>query len=139
MINRNYNKDHYQSDCPENKKKATTGYCHSPTRLSSSFSKFTENGFVNGVPVQMILDSGSSCTLVHQKLVPEDTYTGKTFTVQFADGSERDVPIARLTFTGSETSMQQEVGVLQSLPADVLVGHDTMPIFNKAKSSFAVT
>ena len=133
------NKGHYQSDCPENKKKATTGYCHSPTRLSSSFNKFTENGFVNAVPVQMILDSGSSCTLVHQKLVPKVSYTGKTFTVQFADGSERDVPIARLTFTGSETSMQQEVGVLESLPADVLVGHDTMSIFNKAKSSFAVT
>ena len=87
----------------------------------------------------MILDSGSSCTLVHQKLAPEDTYTGKTFTFQFADGSNRDVPIARLTFSGSETSMQQEVGVLQSLPADILVGHDTMPIFSKAKSSFTVT
>ena len=72
--------------------------------LSSSFEKFTKQCFINGVAVNMILDTGSSCALVHERLVPQDAYTGDTFKVQFAEGSEKEVPVARLTFTGPETS-----------------------------------
>ena len=84
---------HYQSDCPENVKKETTGYCHSPTRLASSFDSFTESGYINDKPVKMIIDTGSSCTLVHHDFVPEKMYSGQTMDVQFADGSQKQIPL----------------------------------------------
>ena len=59
----------------------------------------------------MLLDTGSSCTLVKKKLVPVEAYTGKFLAVQFADGSEKQVPVARVMFTSSDGTYSQEIKV----------------------------
>ena len=62
----------------------------------------------------MIIDTGSSCTLVHHDFVPEKLYSGQTMDVQFADGSQKQIN-------------------------DVLLGHDSLLITNRTGNTFAVT
>ena len=125
---------HYQSDCPQNSqnrvRREITGFCHSPKRLPSSFDKHIIEGHVNQKPVKMVKDSGSSCTLVHRKYIPEESLTGHMMEVTFGDGSNKNVPCAIVTLSSDKTSITQEVGVIDTLPVDALLGHDTTDILN---------
>ena len=49
------------------------------------------------------------------------------------------IPLANVKITGSNGSIIQEVGVVQSLPANVLLGHDSLLITNRTGNTFAVT
>ena len=85
-------------------------------------------GTVEGKHVKMILDTGSSCTLVHKKHIPLDAFTGSSMEVRFADGSVKQIPLANVELAGNGSKMPQEVGVVAELPADVLLGHDSLEL-----------
>lgn len=125
---------HYQSDCMETKK-GTTGFCHSPTKLPSSFQRYTKPGKLEDVEVDMLYDTGSSCTLVNRKCTPDHTLTGHYMELQLGDGSTRTIPTALVNLT-CEASMLQEVGVVDNLPFDVLIGHDSEQILKVDSTCF---
>ena len=131
-------KGHYQSECPNKPVVKSAGFCRSPTRMAKSFDKYSFHGEVEGTPVTMLMDSGSNCTLVHGKFVSTNVLPGKSMEMLLADGSIRNVPVAVVTLTGSLGSVTQEVGVVKSLPCDVLLGHDTKHIVDSADSSGGV-
>ena len=125
-------KGHYQSDCPETKKKVV-GFCHSPTRLQSSFAKYKQPGKLNGIPVQMVIDTGSSCTLVHRKFIPPCSVLDRTMEIKMVDGSSKHYPIAVVDLSGPVKSIKQEVCVVDTLLVDVLLGHDSQCIVNESE------
>ena len=70
----------------------------------------------------MVKDSGSSCTLVHRKYIPEESLTGHMMEVTFDDDSNKNVPYAMVSLSSDKTYITQDVGAL--------LGHHTTDILN---------
>ena len=86
---------------------------------------FQETGKVNGQAVVMLFDTGCTQTLVHAKLVPQSRYLkDQTISVQFADGRRATVPLATVHVECSMAAGDFVVGILETLPADILLGND---------------
>ena len=75
-----------------------------------------------------MIDTRSSCTLVERNLVSDDSLTGETMEVTFADGRSKQVPLAHVELAGPVGVIEQAVGVLDRLPVDVIVGHDAFGV-----------
>ena len=79
-------------------------------------------GNLNGKNVQMIVDSGCSRTLVHEKFVIQDYYTGESIMIITANGDRVDVPLAWVTIQSKQGIYNELVGVMKNLPVDCLLG-----------------
>ena len=83
-------------------------------------------GTVNGISTdRIVLDTGASTTIVHQRMVSEKDYTGDAVTITDSGGTTRLYPKARVTIQlqGDQT-FSQEVAVSEVVPEDVLLGRD---------------
>ena len=127
-----HRRGHYKADCPQRHsysyRKGVVSFLHSPTRDSQSFRRFCQRGKVDGQEVDLMIDTGSSCTLVQRNLVSDESLTGETMEVTFADGRSRQVPLAHVEMAGPVGVIEQAVGVLDRLPVDVIVGHDAFGV-----------
>ena len=83
-------------------------------------------GTVNGIPTDRIVwDTGSSTTIVHQRLVSEKDYTGDAVTITDSGGTTRLYPKARVTIQlQGDQKFSQEVAVSEVVPEDVLLERD---------------
>eukprot|EP00079_Xenopus_tropicalis_P020074 XP_012810580.1 PREDICTED: uncharacterized protein LOC105945996 [Xenopus tropicalis] len=80
---------------------------------------------VDGNPVEGFLDSGAFITLAEPSVVTLNRIVpGKMARVILAGGQRREVPIAQVTLDWGEGPVLHEVGVMDQLPADVLLGND---------------
>ena len=73
----------------------------------------------------MIIDSGCSRTLVHEKFVNGDCYTGESITIITADGDRVEVPLAWVSIQSKQGKYNELVGVMKNLPVDCLLGRSS--------------
>jgi predicted aspartyl protease len=83
-------------------------------------------GTVEGCWVEdILLDTGCSRTLVHQKLVPEEAFLeGKATTFCCAHGDTVVYTLARIHIEVQRYSIDVEAAVSEDLPVGVLLGTD---------------
>ena len=87
-------------------------------------------GKVERVPVEMVVDTGCSYTLVHSSLVPDGKFTQDQWVgVQCAHGDITEYPVAKVDIEIDGVSKGVEVGVSPRLPRKVLIGRDLMDLF----------
>ena len=142
---------HISKDCTKRKdgddaakaakgtKKATgTGMlCLSPTRPGYiNHKKYIFPGRVNSEHVEMLLDTGCTNTLVRGSLVPKDAYTGSSFQILLANGMTQVVPMADVTLSGTEGTKVCTVGVLESLPVEVLLSEKDFSSIGSLEDKF---
>ena len=70
----------------------------------------------------MIINSGCSRTLVHEKLVEQSSFTGEFITVITANGDRVEVPLAWVIIHSEQGVYRELVGVIKNLPVDCLLG-----------------
>ena len=89
-----------------------------------SYQDQLRKGIVNGIPTdRIVLDTIASTTIVHQRMVTEENYTGDAVTITDSGGSTRSYPKARVTIQlQREQEFSQEVAVSEVVPKDVLLG-----------------
>jgi hypothetical protein len=88
-------KGHYAHECRA-KKKSQNGACLGWAPLCTTLGSCLD-GNLNGEKVQMIIDSGCSRTLVHEKFVNRNYYTGERIMIVTANGERVEVPLAWVT------------------------------------------
>ena len=88
-------------------------------------SQFREPGKINGQKVQLLRDTGCTHTMVRASLVPAQAYLDDMdIVIRLVDGSTRQVPTAMVHIESKHVSGDVRVGVLDTLPEDVLLGND---------------
>ena len=88
-------------------------------------SQFREPGKINGQKVQLLRDTGCTHTMVRASLVPAQAYLDDMdIVIRLVDGSTRRVPTAMVHIESKHVSGDVRVGVLDTLPEDVLLGND---------------
>ncbi|KAM4676056.1 LOW QUALITY PROTEIN: uncharacterized protein O3C94_008702 [Discoglossus pictus] len=79
---------------------------------------------IEGKRLQGLRDSGATITLVRNHLVPKQQLTGEYVAVRVAGGAIYKVPTAKVHLDWGAGSGNVEVGLMQDLPADVILGND---------------
>ncbi|KAM4710135.1 LOW QUALITY PROTEIN: uncharacterized protein O3C94_000139 [Discoglossus pictus] len=79
---------------------------------------------VEGKRLQGLRDSGATITLVRNHLVPKQQLTGEYVAVRVAGGAIYKIPTAKVHLDWGAGSGNVEVGLMQDLPADVILGND---------------
>ena len=88
-------------------------------------------GKVEGVPVEVLLDTGSARTLVRKELVPEGkVLEGKTVVVRGVHGGSVHHPLAELEITVGGRTMVVQAAVSGRLPVQLLLRRDVPELFS---------
>lgn len=119
---------HLSYDCKEKKRNTTTGLL-----CMSSHEELQDKGFehhfikgnIGGKDAKMLVDSGCTRTLVHQKYVSDVEKTGEQMSVLTANGEKLTVPLAWVDITSPRGCQRELVGIMDSLPVDILLGRSS--------------
>ena len=88
----------------------------------------------------ILLDTGCSKTLVHQKLVPKEKYIwGEAVTIRCAHGDSVIYPVAKVNLVVDRVLLEVEAAVSPTLPVSVLLGTDVPVLSRWLRGSRAVT
>ncbi|XP_063293576.1 uncharacterized protein LOC134578522 [Pelobates fuscus] len=79
---------------------------------------------VDGVGARALRDSGATLTVVQPHTIRAQARTGRTVAVRVAGGAIHKLPTANILVDWGSGSKQLEVGIMQELPAEVLLGND---------------
>ena len=82
--------------------------------------EFYIEGKIDGKRALMLRDTGCSQTMVHEKLVPKGKFTGRDIDIQLPYGSFKQVRTAHVTVEARDGKKEIEIGVISTLPEDVL-------------------
>ena len=94
------------------------------------------HGMVEGVPVQILLDTGSARTLVRRDLVPEDkVLEGEAVVVRCAHGESVRYPLADLEIAVEGKQFVIRAGVSDKLPVQLLLGRDAPELLSLLTNS----
>ena len=98
-------------------------FCEAKRKSNPSLQR---RGVVEGKYVQdILLDTGCSKTLVHQKLVPEGkVLPGETTTMHCVHGDKVLYPVASLSLEVEGVPVAIKAAVAKNLPVSVLLGTD---------------
>ena len=116
-------KSHYAHECRV-RKKFHSGACLGVAPLCTILGNCLL-GKLNGENVQMTIDSGCSRTLVHEKFVSGDYYTGESIMIITANGDRVEVPLAWVTIQSKQGIHNELVGVMKTLPVGCLLGRSS--------------
>ncbi|XP_069618134.1 uncharacterized protein [Ranitomeya imitator] len=86
--------------------------------------------WVNGKRMQGLRDSGATLTLVKPHLVRDQEKMDRTVAVRVAGGAIHRLPTARIHLNWGVGDGLVEVGLMEDLPADVLLGNDLGPMLS---------
>ena len=98
------------------------------THLDLAAGRFECEVWVNHLPARALLDSGSMVTLVHARILGRLRPVTKTLRVVCIHGDTKEYPLVPVTVSYGHASVTQEVGVVNSLIHDIIVGRDC-PLF----------
>ena len=88
-------------------------------------ARFEKAGTVGGVPVTITIDTGASRTLVRRDLVPEESIRrDEPIGIICAHGDEKAYPTAEVEVRVEGERFTVVAGVVETLPAAVLLGKD---------------
>jgi hypothetical protein len=123
MLNVLIVRSHYAHECRA-KKKSQNGACLGWAPLCTTLGSCLD-GNLNGEKVQMIIDSGCSRTIVHEKFVNRNYYTGESIMIVIANGERVEVPLAWVTIQSKQGIHRELIGVMKNLPVDCLLGRSS--------------
>lgn len=115
----------------------------SPESLQIYTAEIVTQDLVNGQSAKALVDTGSTQTLIHNSLVPEDEYsTQNAIKVCCVHGEVREYPTAEIYLTVQGQTFLLHVAVSSQLPYEVVLGQD-LPILydlvSQVQSCYAVT
>ena len=97
----------------------------------SGEAEVARHGIVEGVPVgDIVVDTGSSRTLVRRDLVPKEKMTGGEVPVRCAHGDIVSYPLAQVEVRVGGSQYLLEAAVSERLPVAVLLGRDVPGLAN---------
>ena len=88
------------------------------------------SGTVDGKVKDILLDTGCTRTLVHQKLIPREKKTSGEVIIRCAHGDEVSYPLAQVEIAVGGQVLAVEAGVSRTLPVSVLLGTDVPQLVN---------
>ncbi|XP_075462632.1 uncharacterized protein LOC142498008 [Ascaphus truei] len=126
---------HISIDCPDRKKPATAPEADRPSTGHPGayvVSGIQENRDAHLQPVtvgqrltQGLRDSGGTVTLVRPGVVgPEEIIPGRILHLGVAGGGHHDLPVAKVYLDWGAGKGMREVGIIDDIPANVLLGND---------------
>ncbi|XP_068684916.1 uncharacterized protein [Montipora foliosa] len=119
---------HMSFNCVKGNNKPAQGYLLCMTPLKShelEFPPCNVQGKIEGKSAEMIIDSGCTRTLVHEKFVKNGSLTGEEMSVLTATGERLIVPLAKVEIESGQGKHVELVGVLDKLPVDCLLGRSS--------------
>ena len=119
---------HMSFNCGKGINKPTQGYLLCMTPLEShqlEFPSCNVQGKIEGKSAEMIVDSGCTRTLVHEKFVKNGSLTGEEMSVLTATGERLIVPLAKVEIESGQGKHVELVGVLNKLSVDCLLGRSS--------------
>ena len=120
---------HMSFNCYRGRGRPSHGYLLCMTPLNSNAYPESPEcyviGRIEGKSATMVIDSGCSKTLVHDKFLNRKKLTGDKITVLTATGERITVPLARLVFDSDQGRYEELVGVTNKLPVDCLLGRSS--------------
>lgn len=119
---------HMSFNCVKGNNKPAQGYLLCMTPLKShelEFPPCNVQGKIEGKSAEMIIDSGCTRTLVHEKFVKNGSLTGEEMSVLTATGERLIVPLAKVEIESGQGKYVELVGVLNKLPVDCLLGRSS--------------
>jgi len=134
-----HKKGHYSANCPGNDGLFCRGVS-TPQKNCGLASGLTKPGIIEGKTVtDILLDTGCSRTLIHQKLVPEDKLLpGEAVTIRCAHGDTVLYPLAQVHLEVDGHSLNITAAVAERLPVSVLLGTD-VPLLTELLSGKLAT
>ncbi|XP_041437873.1 uncharacterized protein LOC121399941 [Xenopus laevis] len=80
---------------------------------------------LNGKPAEGFLDSGAYISLVEPHMLSaSDVLPGRSVCIILPGGTKKEIPVAQVSLDVGNGPIQHTVGILDHLPAPVLVGND---------------
>jgi hypothetical protein len=120
---------HMSFNCYRGRGKPSQGYLLCITPLTANAYPESPDcyvkGKIEGRPVTMVIDSGCSKTLVHERFLNRKKLTGDKIAVLTATGERITVPLAQLVFESEQGTYEEIVGVTDKLPVDCLLGRSS--------------
>lgn len=120
---------HLSYDCKDKKRNQSgTGLlCMTPleSEQNSDLRQYYVTGYISGKSVNMLVDSGCTRTLINEKFAEGAKRTGEFISLLTASGERLTVPLAWVTINSKQGDHLELVGVLKSLPVDVLLGRSS--------------
>ena len=129
---------HMSFDCGKGNYRPAQGYLLCMTPLEShqlEFPSCNVQGKIEGKSAEMVVDSGCTRTLIHEKFVKNGSLTGEKMSVLTATGERLIVPLAKVEIESGQGKHVELVGVLDKLPVDRLIDHPLDKLFLKKTSS----
>ena len=121
-------KGHIAADCKFQFARPKKGFLSKKkghVELDPELEMYREKGIINGQEVAMLRDTGCTKTLVLSSLVPKKSIIPKRWvTICLADGSSKQLPIAKVQMDVGKMSGYDEDGVVDTLPESVLLEND---------------
>ncbi|KAI8513886.1 hypothetical protein Bbelb_082100 [Branchiostoma belcheri] len=118
---------HFARDCPVSKEARPTGassFFTSTGEKAGQQATFIVAGQVEGKKVPLLLDTGSTQTLIRGDLVDAGKVAGGQGGITCVHGEVRRYPIARVTIRVGHQSYRVNAKVIQNLPRPAIVGRD---------------
>ena len=110
------------SHCPS---RALANFCTDHGNMEAQNQSLFRKGTVEGEPVDdIILDTGSTRTLVHHKLLPPNKRAKGVVTMRCAHGPEVTYPLTEVGINFGGEIIRVEAGISRTLPVSVLLGTD---------------
>ena len=119
---------HMSFNCGKGNNRPAQGYLLCMTPLTSEHLEFPPcnvRGKIGGKSAEMVVDSGCTRTLVHERFVKNDAFTGDKISVLTATGERLIVPLAWVEIESGQGKHAELVGVLHKLPVDCLLGRSS--------------
>lgn len=129
---------HIAADCRSEFAKPKKGYLskgnvYQRNELDPGLAQYRQRGTINGKNVLMLRDTGCTKTLVHARLVPKKCIIPtKWVDICLADGSSKRLPLAKVHISVQGKQGYMEVGIVETLPENVLLGNDIDQDIEKA-------
>ena len=113
-------------------------YCDSPGDSSSQFAEETMHssvlkGSVNGQSCRVLLDTGTTQSMVHKDLVPDDSILKEHTAIRCAHGDSVIYPIAPIVVNIGGTRATIKAAISSTLPQPALIGWDAPEFFTLLK------
>jgi transposase InsO family protein len=122
---------HMSFNCNRGRGRPAQGYLLCTTPLKSHYCSESPGCFITGKiegrAAVMMIDSGCSKTLIHEKFLNwrKPNLTGENITVLTATGERVTVPLAVVTIESPQGIHKELVGVTAKLPVDCLLGRSS--------------
>ena len=119
---------HMSFDCGKGNYRPAQGYllCMTPLELHQlEFPSCNVQGKIEGKSAEMVVDSGCTRALIHEKFVKNGSLTGEKMSVLTATGERLVVPLVKVEIESGQGKHVELVGVLDKLPVDCLLGRSS--------------